>query len=352
MARALAPPSRTPSVTLVVAMRNEEAAIEACLASILAQTYPADKLELLVFDGASTDASWERAARALAGRPDSRLEANPRRTQAVAWNLGIDAATGDVIGIVSGHALLGVDYVEAAVDVLRTTGADMVGGPVRAVGEGSVAQAIALAMSLPFGVGGANFRYLDREQDVDTVFMGLAPSDVYRTFKFDEEMVRNQDDELSYRLQDAGRRIVCSPRIQSSYRSRSTFPGLWHQYFDYGLWKVRVLQKHPAQARLRHLAPTTLVATLVAGVALAVVWPTAWIGVLAVVAAYATALGLAILGARTRDRLRVIALLPVAFVILHFAYGLGMAAGLVRYRRWEPGTRSVLARQLFRRARG
>ncbi|MEO8468046.1 MAG: glycosyltransferase family 2 protein [Chloroflexota bacterium] len=339
-------------VTLVVAMRNEEATIEACLGSILAQTYPRDQLEVLVYDGASTDGSWDLAARALGDRPRSGLHLNARRTQAVAWNLGIDAARGEVIGIVSGHARLAADYVEAAVDVLRTTGADMVGGPVRAVGDGTIARAIALAMSHPFGVGGATFRYLDREQDVDTVFMGLGPSDVYRRFKFDEEMVRNQDDELSYRLQDASGRIVCSPRIKSVYQSRSTFRGLWRQYFAYGFWKVRVLQKHPAQARLRHLVPTTFVLTLAGGVVAAAVWPAGWIGVSAVLVAYGAAMGRAIWGVRTRGAAGVIALLPVAFVILHCSYGLGMVAGLVRHRRWEAGSRSLLVRQLVRRARG
>ena len=46
------------------------------------------------------------------------VRANPRRIQAAAWNAGIQAASGDVVGIVSGHAELGRAYVGTAVDTL------------------------------------------------------------------------------------------------------------------------------------------------------------------------------------------------------------------------------------------
>jgi glycosyltransferase involved in cell wall biosynthesis len=321
------------------------------LESVLGQSYPADRLEVLVYDGASTDGSWDIAARVLAARPGAHLRPNERRIQAAAWNLGIEAAIGDVIGILSGHAILGREYVAAAVEVLRRTGADMVGGPVRAIGDGPTARAIALASSLPFGVGGARFRYLDREEEVDTVFMGLSPQAVYRAFRFDEEMVRNQDDELSYRLLDAGARIVCSPRIESWYRSRTTLGGLWRQYFYYGSWKVRVLQKHPGQVRLRHLVPTAFVASVIGGVALALVWPTAWAGVAAIGVVYGAAMTGSIVMARGRESVTALALLPAAFVVMHVAYGIGVVVGLARHRRWEPGSVSRLAGRLLRRAR-
>ena len=132
-------------------------------------------------------------------------------------------ARGDVIGIVSAHCELAPDYLSTAVETLERTGADMVGGLMRAVGEGPVGEAVALATSTPFGVGGARFHYTDAEEEVDTVYMGLCRAEVYRRLRFDEEMVSDQDDELSYRLLDEGGRIVCNPAIRSTYRNRSTF---------------------------------------------------------------------------------------------------------------------------------
>jgi|BarGraNGADG00312_2_1021985.scaffolds.fasta_scaffold10942_2 succinoglycan biosynthesis protein ExoA len=248
-----------PSVTLVVAMRNEVSNIERCLASLAAQDYPSDRLEILVYDGESTDSSVAIAEEFAAERPRWAVRPNRRRIQAAAWNEGIEAASGEIVGIVSGHSELGPAYVRSAVEALRRTGADMVGGPVRAIGDTPVGEAVAIAVSTPFGVGGARHRYLTEPAVVDTVFMGICRRETWLRFPFDEAMVRNQDDEMSYRLLDAGGTIVCDPAIQSTYRNRSTLAGLWYQYFDYGRWKVRVLQAHPRQMRLRHLAPLGLV---------------------------------------------------------------------------------------------
>ena len=340
-----------PVVTLIVAMRNEAPNIKACLDSILTQAYPVDSLEILVYDGESTDDSMAIAERVLAGTRCAAIRSNPRRTQAAAWNLGIDAAAGDVIGIVSGHAILMPGYVAAAVECLRRTGAAMVGGPVRAIAEGAVGQAIALATSTSFGVGGARFRYLEHEEQVDTVFMGLSPAAVYRHFRFDEEMVRNQDDELSYRILDAGGVIVCSPAIQSAYHSRATLRSLWLQYFDYGSWKVRVAQKHPAQVRIRHLAPAALVASIAGTAALGLAWRPALFATAGITLSYVTAIGLAVVHARARAGWRVLAFLPAVYVTLHGAYGSGFLTGLIRHRAWTMRDIRIIADQVVRRAR-
>ncbi len=339
-----------PRVSLLVAMRNESAAIGACLASIAQQDYPADALEVLVFDGASADDSVAIAERAMGGRRGWRLLANPRRIQASAWNLGISASTGEVIGIISGHAALDPGYVREAVETLRRTGADMVGGPVRAIGEGVVATAIAIGMSTRFGVGGAQFRYLDREQDVDTVFMGLARRALWGRFPFDEAMVRNQDDELSYRLQDAGARIVCNPAIQSSYRSRATLGGLVGQYFDYGFWKAAVLRKHPAQARFRHIVPSLLVASLAGGLILGFAWRPILVLAGLAASAYLVTNLVASWSAGRSAGWRVVAILPAVYASLHLSYGAGLLVGIARHPRWPVRSVQVVARALAGRA--
>lgn len=326
-----------PVVTLVVAMVDEADTIEVCLRSVLAQDYPAERLEILVYDGGSADGSAEIARRLLDGRPRAAVRCNPRRVQAAAWNLGIAAAGGEVVGILSGHAELAPGYVRAAVAALARTGADMVGGPVRPIGEGRVARAIAVATSTRFGAGGARFRLARQVEEVDTVYMGVARHATYVRFPFDEEMARDQDDELSYRILDAGGRIVCDPAIGSYYRSRATLGSLARQYAAYGYWKVRVLQKHPAQARLRHLVPSAFVVAVGGAV---IVLPFSGLPRVAgasVLAAY-TAVNLAASAAAPRRGPGLLAVLPIVYLTLHVAYGVGFLAGLVRFRRaWSPG---------------
>jgi succinoglycan biosynthesis protein ExoA len=319
-----------PKVTLIVAMLNEAEHIEACLRSILAQNYPAGRLEILVYDGGSTDRSRDIVQSMLSENPSIVLAHNPRRTQAAGWNLGIGRASGEIVGIVGAHSEIAPDYVAKAIDTLERTGADLVGGPMRAVAKGTFGRAVALATSSPFGVGGARFHYTDHEEQVDTVYMGLARAQVYAALGFDEEMVRNQDDELSYRLLDRGGTIVCNPAIRSVYRNRATWRGLARQYFQYGYWKVLVVQKHPRQTRLRHLVPAAFVGVLVGGLSMAVV-PVPYVVPMltTVIISYGVSdLGATLLTAR-RSAASSTLLLPLVFPTMHLAYGLGFWVGLL-----------------------
>jgi succinoglycan biosynthesis protein ExoA len=326
------PDSNLPSVTLLVAMRNEAPQLERCLASVLAQEYPAERLEIVVADGRSTDGSADIAASLLRGHGNARLIDNARITQAAGWNMGIDQAAGDVVGIVSGHVELAPDYIRSAVEALTRTGADMVGGPVRAMAEGMIGDAVSRAVSSPFGVGNARFRYTTEEEEVDTVFMGLCWRETYLRLRFDEEMVRNQDDEFSYRLLDEGGRIVCDPAIRASYRNRATLRELASQYFQYGYWKVRVIQKHPRQVRARQLAPPALVASTLAGILLTPISRRARRATLALAGLYGTAAILAAwrVGRTASPGVRLA--LPVVFGTLHYSYGFGFLLGLVKFR--------------------
>lgn len=308
-------------------MRNEEASIEHCLESLASQDY--EPLEVLIYDGHSTDRSWDLAEPFVRRHRSWRLRPNPRRIQAAAWNLGIDESTGDVIGIVSAHSELASDYVSQAVASLERTGATMVGGPVRAIPDGFVAGAIAMAISTPFGVGGARHHYTDVETEVDTVFMGVAAADVYRRFRFDERMVRNQDDELSYRILDAGGRIVCSPAIRSRYRARATLASLARQYWAYGYWKVEVLRRHPAQARPRHLLPAAFVASGVSAALAGLVSRRARRLAGYGAALYLAANGVASVLSARRHPAAVVPVLSASFAVMHTAYGAGFISAAV-----------------------
>jgi succinoglycan biosynthesis protein ExoA len=337
-----------PVVALLVAMRNEARYIEKCLASILAQDYPSDRLEIWVMDGESSDGSFAIVERLFNGRPNCHLVNNKRRIQSAAWNLGIQYSTAEIIGIVSAHTELASDYVSTAAETILRTGADMVGGPARAFGITSVGKAVALATSCPFGVGGARFHYTESEEDVDTVFMGLCWRNLYAEIGgFDEELVRDQDDELSYRILSMGGRIVCNPAIRSWYYNRSTLRSLWRQYFQYGLWKVRVMQKHSRQMRPRHFVPSAFMLGLFACWISASVggsWVYLWIVYLGVY--FLTNLSASFWALRKHQNLKLLPVISLSFLILHVSYGCGFLIGLMKFAgRWKEvnGTPGVSA---------
>jgi hypothetical protein len=213
--------------------------------------------------------------------------------------------------------------------VLQETGADNVGGPWIAEGKGWVGRAIAAAFQSPFAVGGARGHDPEYAGQVDTVYLGCWNRDVFERFgMFDEELVRNQDDEFNLRLSRGGALIWQSPSIQSVYRPRASLKKLARQYKQYGYWKVRVIQKHKLPASVRHLVPGVFVFLLLLLPVLSVLWPSAIWSWLAVAGAYFLFLVLASLTTAVRQGWDLVVLLPVVFACYHLGYGYGFLRGL------------------------
>jgi glycosyltransferase involved in cell wall biosynthesis len=321
-------------------VRNEAAYIERALAAVFAQDYPADRLEVLVADGQSTDGTRDRVAAAAKTRTNLRVLDSPGRTAPCNLNVGVREARGTVIVRVDGHCEIEPDYVSRCVDHLLAGDGDAVGGSVTTVGENPLADTIAAAMSSPFGVGGSAFRTVrNRTLLVDTVpFPAYTRAILDRVGPFDEELVRNQDDEYNARLRKLGGRVLLAADVRSRYYSRGSWRGLWRQYFQYGYWKVRVLQKHTRQMKLRHFVPAVFVAALAGAVALALLGHP--VALLALLGCYGLSVAAASALAFREHGARVFPGLPLAFAILHVAYGAGFWWGLLRFAgRWGRASR-------------
>ncbi len=320
-------------------VRNERAFIERGLSAVLAQDYPAERVEVLVVDGMSEDGTRDvvEGIVAATGQPEIRLLDNPARTAPFALNVGLAAATGEVVVRVDGHCEIAPDFVRRSVEALEASGAGCVGGPIETIGERAVSRAIAVAMSSRFGVGGSAFRVgTERAREVDSVAFPAWPRRVIdHAGPFDEELTRNQDDEYSYRLRKLGYRILLVPEIRSRYYSRGSLHSLWRQYFQYGFWKVRVLQKHPRQMKPRQFVPPAFVAWLAASGLLA--WTPAGAAVLTLGGGAYLAAVLAFSAASARRAGRDAMILPAVFACLHLGYGLGFLTGMLRFwnRWWE-----------------
>jgi succinoglycan biosynthesis protein ExoA len=332
--------STLPFVSVVMPVRNEARFIRASIGSILAQTYPRERMEVIVADGESDDETRALVADIAAADSRVRLVENRRRIMAAGFNVGLAAARGDVILMMGGHAELCPDYLWTCVDLLRQGAADCVGGLVHAAGESAEGEAIALGITSRFGVGPCSFRSGSvQNQCVDTAAFGAYRREVFlRAGPLDESMVRNQDDEFNYRIRKLGARILLAPNIHSSYRCRRSLSQLWKQYYYYGLWKVRVLQKHPRQMHWRQFVPAVFILALLVSFILSVALAPARRILIATAGAYLFAnLGNSVAIALARSKPRLIPGLSLAFGTIHFSYGIGFVCGLGKFcGEWFP----------------
>ena len=327
-----------PFVSIVMPVRDELSYIRRSVTAVLVQDYPRDRMEVLVADGMSTDGT-RRILRDLAQKDDRvRIIDNRRHTTAAGLNEAIAQARGDIVIRADGHCELAPDYVRRCVDHILNDRVDGVGGPIHTVGETYMARVIAAAMRSRFGVGGSAFRTTcGRTLLVDTIpFPAYCRDIIERAGKYDEGLFRNEDDEYNYRLRKLGAKLLLAADVRSTYYSRSTLPSLWHQYYRYGFWKVRVMQKHPRQMSWRQFVPATFIVALLAsgsaGLAYASIAPVFF----AVVGSYVLA-SLTATAMVARRHPAESALVPLAFAALHFAYGFGFLHGLVRMP-WTPAS--------------
>lgn len=319
-------------------VRNEADFIAQSLGAVIAQDYPHSQMEILIADGMSDD-NTRKIIQEVAATSDIEIKIidNPKCIVPTGFNAALAAAEGEVIVRVDGHTIIASDYVCRCVETLQRTKADNVGGRMNATAAGDVGEAIALATSSAFGVGGARFHYSNKEELVDTVYMGAWPRSVFdRIGGFDEEFVRNQDDEFNYRLRENGGQILLNPVINSTYFSRSSLSTLTKQYYQYGVYKVRVMQKHPRQMRPRQFAPLILVSGVMGGVILAPIHKWLYRGWLISIAFYGSANFAVSIWTASKFGWRHLKLLPIVFATLHFSYGLGFLRGLIKFRdRWS-----------------
>ncbi|MBE3584534.1 MAG: glycosyltransferase family 2 protein [Limnochordaceae bacterium] len=317
-------------VSVIVPCRNERHHIERFLDNVLRQRSEGFQLEILVADGHSDDGTREIVEQFAAKYPYIRLIDNPRGIVSTGLNAAIREAQGDIIVRMDVHTEYADDYIARCVDVLLRTGAENVGGPWVARGSDLISRAIALAFQSHFGSGGAKSHDPNYEGPVDSVYLGCWPRRTFERFGlFDEDLVRNQDNEHNLRIWRMGGRVWQSPAIRSWYHPRSSLRKLWRQYVQYGYWKTRVVRKHRIPASPRHLIPGAFVGvvTMLGGIGLvSSTARTMWVVLLLVY-------GLALIGAsawvcKARNAWRYFYLIPVVFAIMQIGYGYGFLMGL------------------------
>jgi len=322
-------PDPAPFVSVIIPVRNEEAFVARTLDRILSQDYPHDRLEIIVADGMSDDGTRAILREYTKRFPQVRMVDNPRRVTPAGLNAAISAAKGQIISRVDGHCEVAGDFIRQNVKLMEEhPEAWVVGGPMTHAGKNLFGQAVAVAMSHPAGVGMATHRFANFEGYVEGAQFPAFRHWVFdRVGMFDENLVRTEDDELNYRITQAGGKSYISPRVKYVYYVRGRISQLFKQYFHYSFWRIPVVRKHKRPTTLRQLAPPLffLAMTVLAVMGVGLRQPLVALALPAIYLAALTVIGISLISGHG---LRVAILAPVAMATMHVAYAIGMAYGM------------------------
>ena len=297
---------------MIIPTYQEAAAIDACLEAVARQTLPVH--EIFVVDGGSSDGTRALAA----GHRGVTVLENPRRMQSAALNLGLGAASADVIVRVDGHCVIADDYVERCVAALEDTGATVVGGAMTPVVTGQVQEGIAAAMASRFGAGPARFHVGGEPGWVDTVYLGAyRREDALTVGGYAEDVGVNEDAEFAHRMGQLGG-VWFDPSIRSEYTPRDSLRAVGRQFYRYGRSRARTALRHPGSVKPRQLVAPAVVLGLLSP------WRRPVAGVYAASLLGAAAVETRQLGAVSAG------VFAATLPIMHLTWGVGFLVGLMR----------------------
>ena len=320
-------------LSVIVPIYQEEKYISKCIDSMLSQDYPKDDLEIILVDGMSKDRTREIVATYTAKYPFIRMIDNPERIAPCAMNRGIKEAKGDVIMRLDAHVYYPKNYFSLLVEKLNELpGAENVGALCNTlpVNDSITAQSIAAVLSSSFGMGNSHFRVgADKEMEVDTVPFGCFHRSIFdKVGLYDEELVRNQDDELNARIIKAGGKIYLIPQLVCEYYARDTAKKVYKMFYQYGVFKPLVNKKLGSPATVRQFFPLFFVLGLLVGPVVCLFLPVLWWAYFAVIMLWfilATSFSL-----KDSKNLKRILAQNLIYFVVHFGYGWGYIVGIYK----------------------
>lgn len=317
-------------VSVVMPVYNEEKYIEKCINSLLLQDYPTKHMEWIFVDGCSKDRTIELLKRYQEKYPELiKVLNNPHKIVPYAMNIGIKASHGKYIIRLDAHADYATDYISKCIYYLENTDAENVGGVAETKANGFMGCVIAKMLSSKFGVGNSQFRTNGENGYVDTVPFGAFKREVFSKYGgYDERLVRNQDNEMNFRIRKNGGKIYLSNEIHLSYYCRDSLKGITEMAEKNGMWNIITIKLCPGSMGVRHFIPLLFVISVFGFSIFGIVHPIFWMLLGADLTLYML---LDILfSVKQATNVKEFFTLIILFPVFHITYGFGSIIGVVK----------------------
>jgi O-antigen biosynthesis protein len=230
-------PEDAPKISVVVCAYNAELTMRECLESLTKLSYPS--YEAVIVDDGSTDHTG-----AIADEyPQFKIIHQPNRGLSAARNVGMAAATGDIIAYLDSDAVTDPDWLTYLAWKFKCTDHVGIGGPnLPPPEEGWLANCVASAPGSPTHI------LLDDEtaEHIPGCNMAFRKEALAAIGGFDTTYTAAGDDvDICWRLQERGHTIGFSPAAIVWHHRRKTIKSYLKQQMGYGKAEAMLLQKHP-----------------------------------------------------------------------------------------------------------
>lgn len=317
--------SALPLVTIAVVAHEDEASIDAVLRAAVTQDYPAGKLEVLVADAMSMDATREIILRYAREDERVRLVDNPDRTRAAGLNAIVRRARGEIIVPMDPGGDYARTHVGKCVDALSTSPAEHVTILPRSAGRTLKARALSAAQGTRLAF--ASSAELTRGQEAVPALIGAIRRRVFaKVGLFDAAAKMEEEEDLSRRIAATGGGVTVRKDIVVHRADVGSFRDLFLRHYGLGRGRARRTVKERRVGRARDLVPLALV---VGGGALAATSSVQPLTPLAA-GAYALVTGAEAVRVGRSEGLATIPIAWAAYPVMHLAHGVGFGAGVVR----------------------
>ena len=326
-------------VSFCVIAYNEERNLGSLFSDIRNQDYPHNKIEIIFVNAMSTDKTkelMENFAKEENGFLRVKVLDNPKKIQAAGWNIAIKEAKGDIILRIDAHTVIPKEFVSNNVRCIKS-GEDVTGGPRPNIPEESTPwkHTLYLAETSMFGSSIAPYRKSHHKTYVKSVFHGAYKKEVFeKAGFFNENLGRTEDNEMHYRIRKAGYKICYDPRIISYQHSRGTWMEMILQKFGNGLWIGLTLGICPGCFSIYHFVPFGFIMSLIIALFCFILGIT-WIlsGILIIY--FLLDIIMSFFAIKNQRIYIYYLLLPLIFLSLHVAYGVGTLVGIIKLPFWK-----------------
>jgi len=341
------------TVSVIVPAFNAAGTLDDCLAALLDQSVARSSYEIIVVDDGSLDTTADVAARYC--NEGVQLVRQPNQGAASARNMGVAHAAGDLLLFTDSDCVPQPDWIERMVAAFadpETVGAK---GTYLTGQRRLVARFVQIEYEDRYD----RMRNQERIDFVDTYSAGYRRDIFQQNGGFNVAVRFVEDQEFSFRLAEKGYKLVFVPEARVSHLHDQDVFEYVERKFNIGVWKARVMQRHPERlANDTHTPPVLklqilllfislpLLLTGLALQQLGMVWwqAIAGLGAASILAFVASVLPF-VLKAWRKDR-TVALVAPAMLAVRALALGGGYAVGLLRFLHLEPQERPVLrARQ-------